>query len=447
MRVTLLNLYLNHGGAETCVRGLFNGLQRRGHETRLLLGRLPSSERHRSDSISLLPRFFPEFAVQRLLSRLAGLTDTMMLLPLWHVCRHPDLIQADIVHCHTLNGSYFNIWALPLLARSTPLVITLHDMWLMTGDCDHSESCDRWQHQCGVCPMMRRPRGKRNSVGWGDLTRLNLALKRRAFGNIPPNRLTVVSPSRWLAAQAAISHLGRFPIEVIANGVDLTTFTPHDRREARQQHGLPLDECLFLATAGNWSNPHKGGNHLAELANGLRQSQLGKLVVIGNVPPGMSEELGRAGALLLAGFQNPAAMPHLYSACDATLLLSRNENFPYVVSESLACGCPVIARAVGGVPEMVEEGVTGWLLPADAGVPAFLEAARRFRQATPLDRERLRRAARAAAQKQFSLTRMTMEYERVYSQMREGQARFRFAGKASSGSSPRFLSRNNSKTG
>jgi glycosyltransferase involved in cell wall biosynthesis len=63
----------------------------------------------------------------------------------------------------------------------------------------------------------------------------------------------------------------------------------------------------------------------------------------------------------------------LFRAADASLLSSRWENFPHTIVESLALGCPVIATTVGGVPEVVEEGRNGLLVPPDD--PAALASA------------------------------------------------------------------------
>ncbi|HXG08411.1 MAG TPA: glycosyltransferase [Gemmataceae bacterium] len=414
MRVTLLNLFARYGGAETCVRNLLRGLLDRGHTVRLLVGRRGTAPSLPEEHVALLPRFYPEVVLQLVLSRLGGLTETTLLLPLWLASRHPDFTEADVVHGHILNGSYWNLWALPLLARKTPIVLTLHDMWLMTGGCDHSEACQRWRDRCGACPMMQRPWRRRNSVGWRDLTRLNLAIKRRVFRCVPVDRLVVVSPSRWLASLAADSCLGRFRIEVIPNGVDLDAFAPGDQAEARRALGLPAAGKLFLAVAGNWGNPHKGGELLLPLAQALAADGVGRLVVAGRIEESLADRLRAAAALVIPEVHDPARLRRLFIAADNSLLLSRNENFPYVVSESLACGRPVIARAVGGVREMIADGVTGYCLPAAAGVAEFVAAARRWASLTPADVQAQRQAARRWAEDRFALRKMVESYEGVY---------------------------------
>jgi glycosyltransferase involved in cell wall biosynthesis len=81
----------------------------------------------------------------------------------------------------------------------------------------------------------------------------------------------------------------------------------------------------------------------------------------------------------------------LFRVADASILSSAWENFPHTVVEALAVGCPVIATAVGGVPEVVRDGENGLLVPAN-DVPALAAAIRRFFDGGEL-RRRLAEAA------------------------------------------------------
>ena len=58
----------------------------------------------------------------------------------------------NIVHCHNLHGGYFDLRFLPQLSKNFPLLLTLHDAWLMTGHCAHSFDCEKWRIGCGGCP-------------------------------------------------------------------------------------------------------------------------------------------------------------------------------------------------------------------------------------------------------------------------------------------------------
>jgi hypothetical protein len=60
--------------------------------------------------------------------------------------------KPDIVHCHNLHGEYFDLHALDWLSARVPVVITMHDAWLLSGHCVHSLGCGRWETGCGKCP-------------------------------------------------------------------------------------------------------------------------------------------------------------------------------------------------------------------------------------------------------------------------------------------------------
>lgn len=63
--------------------------------------------------------------------------------------------KPNIVHCHNLHGGYFDLRVLPNLCKEVPIIITLHDAWLLSGYCHHSLGCERWKTGCGKCPIIR----------------------------------------------------------------------------------------------------------------------------------------------------------------------------------------------------------------------------------------------------------------------------------------------------
>jgi glycosyltransferase involved in cell wall biosynthesis len=414
LRLTLLNLYDRHGGAERCLNDLRGGLAQRGHEVSLAVGKREPSPASGDNGVYVLRAGRLEWLVQKGLHRLLGLTDTLLWSPFRHVLRHPAFVAADVVHIHNLHGGYFNLWALPLLARRRPLVITLHDMWLLTGDCVYSGECERWQKNCGACPSAGLPRLQRGGIGGGDLTRVNIAIKRTACGAIPRERLVIVTPSRWLADCVAKSHLRDFPTRVIPYGIDLTAFAPLDQQAARRALGLPADGMLLAAVAANWDNPHKGGDLLRDIAAAASEHKLAQVVVAGRMSVTTRQALQDRGALVLDGFQGKDVVRQAFSACDAALVLSKEENLPFVIMEALACGCPPLARGVGGIPEMFESGRDGWLMPASARAEDALACLRQWHALSADQRRSQRQAARRRAEQCYALVNMLDAYEDVY---------------------------------
>jgi glycosyltransferase involved in cell wall biosynthesis len=268
----------------------------------------------------------------------------------------------DIVHCHNLHGprteEYFDLRMLPWLSRHAPLMMTLHDAWLLSGHCAHSFNCDRWQTGCGECPDLTiYPALKR------DGTAYNWRRKKRIYEN---SRIYVATPSHWLMKKVEQSILMPAIIEkrVIPNGVDLRTFMPADQRPIRQELGLPIDTpILMFAAYGVRHNRWKDFETLHQAVIRVAERMDGQpllFLAIGQELP--SEHIGNAEIRFLPFEPNPAKMAKYYQAADLYIHAARADTFPTTVLEALACGRPVIASAVGGILEQVEEGQTGFLV-------------------------------------------------------------------------------------
>jgi glycosyltransferase involved in cell wall biosynthesis len=185
-------------------------------------------------------------------------------------------------------------------------------------------------------------------------------------------------------------------IEVIPNGVDLAVYAPRDRRAARARLGL--EDRRTLLYVGNLV-PGKGVEILidafARLVEGGGSAAVTdpvQLVIVGGGPlrPALearARSRGVAGSVRFAGEIPHAALADWYSAADALCLASEREGWPNVLLEALACGTPVVATRVGGIPEIVVSDRIGIL--AD-GTPAAISAAAREALAREWDRAALR---------------------------------------------------------
>jgi glycosyltransferase involved in cell wall biosynthesis len=156
---------------------------------------------------------------------------------------------------------------------------------------------------------------------------------------------------------------------------------------------------------------------LLEIAAAVKENKLAQVVVAGRMGPQTRQHLQDRGAILLDGFQGTNAVRQIFAACDAALVLSKEENLPFVVMEALACGCPPLARAVGGIPEMFEPGREGWLLPVAARVEDAMNCVRHWHAMTAEERRRQRQAARRQAERCYGLATMLDAYEAVYGAM------------------------------
>jgi glycosyltransferase involved in cell wall biosynthesis len=277
----------------------------------------------------------------------------------------------DVVHAHNLHTDYFDLRYLPTLSRRVPLVLTLHDQWMMTGHCGFSFGCERWRSGCGRCPDLRIYPPLQ-----ADGTDDNWRRKRAIYARC---RLHVATPSDWLRrlVEASILAPGLREVRVIPYGIDTATFRPADRASARAQLGLPAGARVILFSANYVrNNPRKDLPTLEAAVAALaeRRPDLPLLLLaLGERRADRSvERMGAATVWIEPYTLQPAAVARYYQAADVYAHPSRADNLPLTVMEACACGTPVVAANVGGVPELVRDDETGFLVPpAD---PAALSA-------------------------------------------------------------------------
>ncbi len=235
-----------------------------------------------------------------------------------------------------------------------PVVLTLHDAWLLSGHCAHSFDCERWRTGCGQCsdlsiyPAIRR-----------DATAHNWRRKQDVYRR---SRVYVATPSRWLMDKVRQSMLGTAIVEarVIPNGTDLSLFRPASQRDARAQLGLPQEVDLLLFTAnGIRRNIWKDYTTLREALARVAGTEGEKpILFVGLGEDASSELMGRVEIRFIPYQEDTKLVASFYQAADIYLHAAKADTFPNTVLEALACGTPVVATAVGGIPEQIKG--LGW---------------------------------------------------------------------------------------
>lgn len=266
--------------------------------------------------------------------------------------------RPDIVHLHNLHGYYFDLRFLSELSQRIPVVITLHDEWLYTGHCAYTFGCERWQIGCGQCPDLTiYPSLKRDGTAW------NWRRKQDIYSN---SRLYIAAPSQWLINNLEKSMITVLEKRAIPYGVDLSIFHPIPAEDARLQLGLSPDAfiLLFVANRGK-NNPYKDYSTIEKAIMSLETQGLKRnieVIVLGG-SSASQEKLGNVKVHSVGFQREPNIVAKYYQACDIYLHAARSENFPNTILEALACGKPVIATSVGGIPEQINHNETGFLIP------------------------------------------------------------------------------------
>jgi glycosyltransferase involved in cell wall biosynthesis len=255
----------------------------------------------------------------------------------------------DIVHLHNLHHAYFDLRSLPTLGGRVPVALTLHDEWTYTGHCAYTMGIERWRTGCVSCPDLEiHPAIQR------DATHDNWLAKKAIYEH---SRLYVSAPSRWLLerARASILAAGAVDFRLIPNGIDRRVFRPADQAAARDLLGLPRDRLVLLFAANLLGkNPFKDYETVAaaveQVAVALRDRHL-LLVALGG--EGEVTRLGDAELRFVPYESEAERVAAYYQAADIYVHAANADTFPTTVLEALSVGRPVVATAVGGIPEQV----------------------------------------------------------------------------------------------
>ena len=360
MRVLLVNAYAKSGGASVAARRLCAALNGVGAEARLLVQNAEGAE-----ATGLLSTGDRWARRRPVIDALPVLLRRNRRSPHWGNAwigngatrKAIRDFAPDITHLHWVNHGMLSLRDIARLRG--PVVWTLHDSWVFTGGCHSPQECRKFQECCGACPEL-------NSAYDRDLSRRNWNRKRAAWKSAD---FTVVTPSRWLAGEAQSSSLlaGR-QIVTIPNAVDTAVFCSMDRAAARRSLGLPEKVPLFLFGAhGAATDWNKGMDLWLAALPAVAGKTPDAVPVLAGVAAGTFA--GAARPVHELGVLPPERMAMAMAAADVVVVPSRMENLPNMVAESLACGTPVAAFAVGGIPEMIRPGGTGFLArpldPAD----------------------------------------------------------------------------------
>ena len=363
MKITIVNTSDSRGGAAIAALRLFKVLYRKLPETRMFVREKFTD----NTGITGLNRSF----IQRCKIQWFFLLERFRFIPRaknkesWFsvspadfgqcIEQYPEIRNADIIHLHWVQMGFLSTGSIRRIIKTgKPIVWTLHDMWAFTGGCHYPGDCVNYMKECGNCYFLKSP-------GKNDLTQKHFKKKLRLFAN---SNISFIAVSNWMAESARKSSLiGKGKITVLPNPIDTEIYKPADKLLVRDELGLPRDKFLILSGAANLQDKRKGFMYLIEAFEKMKQTD-----------PGISEKFGLITFGKLSDVENPAvpiypqsylkddsAIAKLYQAADVFVLPSLEDNLPSTVMESIACGTAVVAFNIGGIPDMIEHKVNGYL--------------------------------------------------------------------------------------
>lgn len=282
------------------------------------------------------------------LARITGFNGCFAWFETYKLLKKIDEFKPDIIHLHNLHDSYIN---LPMLFSyiKKHKIPGLYGLCMIagqfTGQCPHftMAKCDKWRTGCFNCPQY-----KEYPEALYDNTMRMWKLKKKWFTGV--KNLTVVTPSKWLANLVNESYLNEYPVKVINNGIDLHVFKPTEN-EYRNKWGVKEGQKVILGVSFGWG-VKKGLDCFISLASELDEN-LFKIVLVGT-----DDEIDKnlpQNIISIHRTQNQKELAEIYSAADVFVMPTREENYPTVNMEAIACGTPVVTFDTGGSPEMLDD--------------------------------------------------------------------------------------------
>lgn len=341
-RIVSINLG-NFGSTGSIAYGIAEMAKRKGYKYYCAYPEHENNRKNKEDDIIISSDFFRR--VSEKLSYYTGFNGCFAWFATLKFLRRINFISPDIIHFHNLHNSYIN---LPMLFKYVKkhdiyVVWTLHDCWSFTGQCPHFTmmKCDKWKNKCGDCPQYQAYPYSRC-----DRTKVMRKLKKKWFTGV--KNMIIVTPSQWLGSLVKQSFLSEYSIKVINNGINLNIFKPTESN-FRKKYNLQ-DKYILLGVSFGWDE-RKGVDVFIELSRRLGDKY--KIVLVGtddNVDKKLSNNI-----ISVHRTNDPIELAEIYSTADIFVNPTREENYPTVNMEALACGTPVITFETGGSPEIIDK--------------------------------------------------------------------------------------------
>ena len=326
----------------------------------------------------------------------------------WHGTRRflpppqPEELDAiDVVHLHSV-ADWFDVpsW-LETLPNNIGVVVSLHDLWHFTGGCFLYRGCNLYTGTCSPCPILKRPF---NRILAKDQQRRMLQAYRH-------RQVQFVANSQWLADLAERSPVvrGCGGAHVITPGIDTAVFRMQNKTRCRAKFAIPEEAFVIGAGAASLTDTNKNIPWLLKQFTRLAERKNLIVLLAGEgaveIPTGLNVRM-------IGGISDHEARATFYGAVDIFVSASLMETYGLTLVEAMACGTPIIAFRVGGIPEAAPEGQVGILCePLDE--TAFVSGIQTLRSSPQL-RHELGIVASNLVVTRNSKTHFAAEFARLY---------------------------------
>ena len=275
--------------------------------------------------------------------------------------KHALVRDADAVLLSWVNQGVVSLNGVDkLLSTGKRVLWFMHDMWCMTGACHHAMDCRGYTAECGNCRYFKRGRFEY------DKSREGHDIKRRLYGKWP--RLTFVAVSKWLADCARRSSLlSGCDVRVINNAFPIERFYLQPRGDCQLPEGIDGDKRLIVMGAARLDDPIKNIDLAIDSLNRLLterpdiESQC-QAVFYGEIRDRAVFSRLKFNYVYVGTISEQGVLNELFAMSAVVMSTSRFETLPGTLIEGMASGCTPVCTGNGGQRDIVDDGVTGYIV-------------------------------------------------------------------------------------
>lgn len=415
MKETIKILYINtsdhRGGAARLVMDLKDGVERYGgFKTSLFV-----KEKHSDDPSVFLINKKNTFLLW--LSKIIGKDFASFWHNKWHYLLSNDLEffdnknlfeseefkEADIIHCHNLHNSYFNLANLEKISKIKPVIWSLHDMWAIT---PHHAWVIRDDKEKVLFEMEVKP-----NLLWDNKKHLFNA-KKIIYEN---SRLNIVSTSGWFEGEIRKSILKDKYLHLIYNGVDEEVYKKRDKMETRRILNLPEDKKIItLMASGGKHNKQKGWPYAKAVMYHFKDNKDVVFLCIGGKPE--DSALNSGNIIYVPYIDSEEKFALYYSASDIFFNPSMAEAFCLVLVQALSSEIPAVSFPTGIAQEAIEQGKTGYIAKYQ-DTASLIKGIDYVLSKNEEELQEMGRLGRKRVLEKFTKKQMVINYVKLYEQI------------------------------
>ena len=414
MKVLIVNTSEKTGGAAIAANRLFKALNRNGVDATMLVRDKNSSD-EKVFALGTTLRTKLHFLFERLAIYISNKFDKEKLFRVsfantgTDITRLKEFKEADIIHLHWINQGMLSLKEIDRIVKSgKPVVWTMHDMWIFTGICHYNEECTKFMENCGKCPFL-------HSKCDNDISNRLQKRKKDICNN---SNISFVTCSKWLKDIACKSSILKSEKVIdIPNTIDTAIFKEKDKKIMREKYNLPTNKRLLLFSSANISEKRKGFSYLIEACNILSKEHPELCKELGVIILGKESESSHAipfPTYAMSYIREENELSDIYNAADIFITPSLQDNLPNTIMEALACGLPCVGFNVGGIPEMIEHKVNGYVSEYKSATDLAKGIHWTLQEAAY---DNLRKAAVEKVEKCYSEQTVTERYIQIYNSM------------------------------